>query len=244
MKMHLFLAAMVMAGGAQASAQTVVSAQSAIAEPAATGDKAELNISRRIAARLIPDGIMKKVMGSTMDMMMGGMMDKMMDMPIRDLAGLTGLREDALPEIGPGTMREIMEILDPAFKERARLAMGTMTTELGTVMGKMEPDLREAMAEAYVNQFTGAELGDLDRFFATPTGMSYASKSMTLQTDPAFMKRMQSMLPMIMEAMPAIVTKTQAATKALPPARKAAQLNAEERTRLAALLGVKVSDLK
>lgn len=244
MKPWYWMALTLLASTVPAAAQTVVSNQSPATEAQPAIDSAKLLVSRRIAARLIPDGIMKKVMGSTMDLIMGGMMDKVMDMPVRDLAGLTGLKEEQLPEVGTGTMREIMAILDPAFKERSTLGMTAMMGEMIAVMGKMEPDLREAMAEAYVNQFTTEELGDLDRFFATPSGMSYAAKTMTLQTDPAFIKRMQSMVPMIMEAMPAMVAKAGAATKALPPPRKASQLSPEEKAKLAGLLGVKVSDLK
>jgi hypothetical protein len=80
-------------------------------------------------------------------------------------------------------------------------------------------------------------------FFNTPSGIAFAAKSMTIQTDPAFMTRMKTLVPKIMEAMPAMVKKAESATAALPKARTVDQLSDDEKKKLAGLLGVKVSEL-
>ncbi len=221
---------------AQTDAATVPAAEVVL-------DPAKLAVSRKIAARLIPSGTLKRVMGTTMDSVMGSMFDSAMNMPVKDIARMTGMDEDKLSVMNEGTLRDVMAILDPSFKERARSGMTAMMSEMGTLMATMEPDMRDGMAEAYANQFSTGELADLDLFFSTPTGIAYAAKSLTLQTDPAFMKRMKTLVPKIMEAMPAIVKKAETATASLPKARTIAELSADERSQLAGLLGVKVSEL-
>jgi hypothetical protein len=65
-----------------------------------------------------------------------------------------------------------------SFVERQRqLALGDLR-ESG-------PQLVESYAAAYARNFTVAELLELRRFFATPTGAKYVSRSAALMTDPA-----------------------------------------------------------
>ena len=221
---------------AQTDSATVIAAEVVL-------DPAKLAVSRKIADRLIPPGTLKRVMGTTMDSVMGNMLDSVMDMPVKDLARMTGMEEDKLSELNQGSLKEVMAILDPSFKERTRSGMNAMMSEMGNLMATMEPDMRDGMAEAYANQFSTQELADLDLFFNTPTGIAFAAKSMTLQTDPAFMKRMKALVPKIMEAMPVMVKKAESATAALPKARTVDQLSDDEKKKLAGLLGVKVSEL-
>jgi hypothetical protein len=221
---------------AQNNAATVVATEVVL-------DPAKLAVSRKIADRLIPAGTLKRVMGTTMDSVMGNMLDSVMDMPVKDLARMTGMEEDKLSELNQGSLKEVMAILDPSFKERTRSGMNAMMSEMGNLMATMEPDMRDGMAEAYANQFSAKELADLDQFFNTPSGIAFAAKSMTIQTDPAFMTRMKTLVPKIMEAMPAMVKKAESATSALPKARTVDQLSDDEKKKLAGLLGVKVSEL-
>jgi hypothetical protein len=106
---------------------------------------------------------------------------------------------------------------DPYFDERFKITMDTMMGEMVKLMARYEPDIREGLTEAYARKFDVAQLEDLQRFFATPTGAAYAAESMTLMTDPAIMKRMQAVIPDLLKSMPAIMEKTKAATAHLPP---------------------------
>jgi len=101
----------------------------------------------------------------------------------------------------------------------------------------MEPDVRAGLIEAYARRFTTAQLTELDRFFSTPTGNSFAAQSMLVYMDPAVMTRMQKMMPKIMEMMPDMIKKMQTATAAFPPMPKDSKLTKEQRDKLAALLG-------
>ncbi len=210
----------------------------------ATPDPAKLNISRKVALKLVPDGIFMKVMSGTMDQFMGGMMDQVMDLPMKELVQKFLKNPEELKDLNEFTLNQVMAIVDPAYKERTQVGMKAMMTEMGGVMSSMEPAMREGMAVAYANRFSEAELGDMDRFFSSPSGSKFASENMTIMTDPAIMKQMQALLPKVMEAMPAIIKKVTDATEKLPPAKTVETMTAADREALAKLLGLKPSDLK
>jgi hypothetical protein len=210
----------------------------------ATPDPAKLEVSRKVALRLVPDGIFMKVMSGTMDQFMGGMMDQMMEMPLKEIAEKFAKNPEDLKDMGPATLNQIMAIVDPAFKERTQLGMKAMMSEMGGIMSEMEPGMREGMAVAYANRFSATELSDMDRFFSSPSGAKFASENMTIMTDPAIMKQMQALMPKVMEAMPGIIKRVEKATSELPAAKSPDTLTKAEREELAKLLGVKPSDLK
>jgi Uncharacterized protein conserved in bacteria (DUF2059) len=225
-------------------AQTIVSTQAPISSATTAVEAGRLALGQKIAGRLLPDGIYQKMLGGTMDQLMSGMMDQMMDLPMRDLAGMAGMKPEELKALGPGTMKQVMAIMDPNFKARMNLTMKVMMGEMGGLMGAMEPDLRAGLAEAYASQYSTEQLSEIDRFFATPTGATFAGKSTLIMMDPAMMKRMQAMMPKIMDAMPAMIQKVTAANATLPKVRDYKALTADERAKLASLLGMKASDLK
>jgi hypothetical protein len=218
----------------------IVAAKQVAPEP----DLARLEASRRVAERVMPKGYVTKILSGTMDQLMTGMVDQMMDVPLRDLVAKFGLEPEEVKKLGPGTTRELMEILDPAFSQRTELSTKAMFKVMGSIMTEMEPEMREGMAVAYANRFSVAELADLDRFFGSPVGAKYAEQSLTIMTDPDFQKRMQAMMPKILEAMPIIVKETTAATAGLPKPRTPDQLTKAERAKLAALFGIDESKLK
>lgn len=228
---------------ALAMAPAVATAQNA-PPPAGEAVPANLDVSRKIAARLVPDGIFMKVMSGTMDQITGGMLDQFMDIPIRELAAMFAKDPSDIKEMGPGTTREIMMILDPAFNERTQLSMKAMMNGMSGVMTQMEPEVREGMALAYANRFSATELRDMDAFFSSPSGQRFAAENMTIMTDPALMKRMQAMMPKIMSAMPDIIKGVEAATAALPKPRKPESLSPAEKQKLADLMGIDVAKMK
>jgi hypothetical protein len=131
-----------------------------------------------------------------------------------------------------------MAILDPHFHERTQRTMDAMFAGITALVVTYEPAIREGLAEAYARRFDLAQLAELNRFFATPTGHAYAAQTMIISTDPAVMSRMQDMMPAMIKQMPAIMQNAQAATANLPPPRKFDQLSPAERSDLEKLLGV------
>lgn len=219
--------------GPMAFAQTAPAPQ---AVPAA--DPARLAAAKDVVGRLLPVGIYKRLLGTTMNSMMDSMMGSMGKLPTRDIVRMTGISEEDAKSLGEGTMGEVMEIYDPHWQERMRGTMHAMTDAMSDLMVSMEPKVREALTRAYAREFTLAELQEMARFFATPAGTRYASKSMELFMDPEMMKTMTEAMPEIMKQMPAIIAKATNATKDLPKPRTNKDLTPEERKKVAALLGI------
>jgi hypothetical protein len=208
-----------------AFAQSVV--PPAASSPAAPADLAPVDPARLVAARQVIDqiwplGTYERIMRAVMDQMVNGTMASMYDMPADSFA--KGLKADGADKSTGKTFRQALAEDDPFFEERMRRSMNVMMGEMTALMNEVEPDVRVAFANAYARRFTVAQLNDLHTFFQTPTGRIYARESMTLMMGPDMMKAMQAFAPKMMERMPAITAKVEAATKDLPPPkRKTAQ---------------------
>lgn len=210
---------------------------------AAASDPARLKVARATVDYIFPTGTYARIMKEAM----GGMMDKMMEgvgkMPLRDIAAVGGVPEEKIQKLGDGTLKEIMAIYDPRYEERMQLTMRVMSDEMTKLMTEFEPAIREGLVEAYASRFNADQLGELNRFFATPTGTAYAADAMTIFMDPAVVGKMTEMMPAIMKRMPAIAGTMTKATASLPAPRKLEDLTSPERERLASLLGVPVDEL-
>ena len=232
MKPVLFAAAML--GATLVS--TGVAAQTA---PVAAADPARLTVAESVVGRLLPPGTYRRMMDGTMQQLMDMSMKSVLDMPMESMLAAAGVkpRDGAKPD--QATMREVMAIMDPAFEQRTKVGMDTMMAEMVTVMDTMEPRVRTGLSRAYAAKFSAAELAELDRFFATPTGGRYAAESIPIMMDPAVMQEMQAMIPELMGRMPDIIAKVTKATEALPKPRKPEDLTPAERKQLEDLLGKK-----
>ncbi|MFD1033340.1 DUF2059 domain-containing protein [Sphingomonas hankookensis] len=186
----LFLAAALL-GAAPALAQ-------APAAPATTQpvDPARLALAERTVAVLVPEGVYLRMMRDQFPAMMNAMLGSFMD---------------TVPG-GPEKLRDA----DPAFKERMRIMTKVMGEELGPLMARLEPSLRTGMARSLSKRFTAQQLTDLDAFFATPSGKAFGNEFMLLFTEPEIMAEMMKMTPVMLQEMPNIMKKVEAATAHLP----------------------------
>jgi Uncharacterized protein conserved in bacteria (DUF2059) len=208
------------------------------------GESAALASATRIAEALLPDGTYRTMMSGTFDKMLSGMMDQMTDLPMREILVASGMKEEDVPQIQPDAMKEVLAIIDPAYKQRIDLGMNAMMSGMVDMMSKYEPAVRAGLAEAYARRFTPPQLGELERFFATPTGKSYAAQSMLIYTDPAVMDRMMAMVPEMMQQMPKMIGAMTEATKGLPKQRTYKDLSKAERLRVAQALGIDPKKMK
>ncbi len=198
-------------------------AQAEAAKPAAAPvDPVRLKLAEQTVAKIIPPGTYQKIMKEMMDTMAGGIVDQMMGMDasvIADMAGSEGGGEEA--EAGKGkTMADIAADKDPNFKERMDIIFKVMFSEMGNLMSEMEPTVRTAMSSIYARKYSAKELADMNAFFATPSGASFAGNFMASFTDKEMMQASFGMMPKVMEAMPAIMKKVETATAHLPPLPK------------------------
>ena len=200
-------------------------------------DPALLAKARPIAATIIPDGVMARMMGPMMQKMLAPMLDGMTKMPVRDLMKAGGMAPEEADRLNPATIEQIMTIVDPAYRQRMQILIGGMMPALGKFMGRYEPDMREGMAEAFASRYSSTELDQIGAFMKTPAGARFGSGFMELATDPHYLGKVQSMMPALMQAMPDIMKDSQAQLAKLPKPRSYKDLTPAERERLETLLG-------
>ena len=202
-----------------------------------------LAAARITANAVFPAGTYARMMNGTMDKMMDSIMNSMAKMPLKELAGVGGASEATLAKMSNATMQQIMDIYDPAYRQRTQILTHTMMNEMVTLMTGFEPQIRDGLAQAYARRFDAAQLAQLNAFFATPTGKAYATDSNLMMTSPEVMSTMADIMPALMKQMPAIIEKVKTASADLPPVRTFAQLSDSDKTKLAGLLGVSREEL-
>ncbi|NYT42345.1 hypothetical protein HZY97_16350 [Sphingomonas sp. R-74633] len=217
---------------AQGNARAAPPAQAVPADPARSA------VAERVVAKLVPPGIYKKIFDTVFTEMMDQMFGQIGQMPIGQIAKLGGLSETQAKGLGDTKLGEIMEIYDPAWRERQKRMMQAFAGGMGDIMVKMEPAMRAALTRAYMREFSTEELADLDRYFATPAGAHYAAQSLVISMGPEMTKAATDMMPEMMSAMPVLMQRAEEATADLPPQRKMDDLSPAERKKLAELLGV------
>lgn len=239
MKHLLLLAAAALSS--PALAQEAPTAQAGAVAPAA--DPARVAAAQAVVDQLFPSGTYARIMNGTMDTIMKSAMASVGDLPLKDLAGIGGVPEEQLKQMGDGKLKEMLAILDPAFDQRMEATMRAMMPELTRLMTQFEPGIREGLTMAYARRFTPDQLTEMGRFFSTPTGALYASESMVIFMDPEVMNRMMAMMPEMAKQMPAVMGTVEQAISSLPKPRTFEDLTKAERTRLASLLGISEAEL-
>ena len=197
-------------------AQTVPVPPPAAAAPLPPIDPTRLAAATPVIDQIWPLGTYGRMMRGVMDQVVQGTMANMYRMKPSDFLP----DKSAKPDAAEKTMGETMRAEDPYFQQRMDRSMKVMGEEMAKLMTEVEPEVRVGLAKAYARRFTVAELQDLQRFFATPTGRTYATESMMLMMSPDVMDTMQAFVPKMMQAMPAMMAKVEAATKDLPPPPK------------------------
>ena len=191
--------------------------------PVPAPDPARLAAARPVIEKVWPLGTYRRMMDGMMGTIMDATLGSMFDMKASDLAGMAGDAQ-AGAAAGDRTIGELAGSRDPHVRERMKITMDVMMGDMVGLMTKVEPQVRTALTAAYARQFDVAQLAELDRFFATPTGAVYARESMLLFASPEMTKAMQAFTPELMRAMPGIMAKVGKATAHLPaPPKPAAE---------------------
>ncbi len=201
------------------SAAALLLAQPVLAQtapaPAAAPDPAHSAAAEKAVAALVPNGVYMKMMRDQFPRMMDTMMTEMMGMSPSELG---------LPEANGDkgkTMGAAIVTADPHFQERMRIMTRVMGEEMGAIFGKIEPRMRAGLARVFARKFTTQQLNELNSFFATPTGGTFAGEYLSMLVEPEVMQEMMTVTPEMMKAMPAIMAKVEKATAHLPEPPKA-----------------------
>lgn len=236
-----------LAGGALALMPLAASANDS--GPSATGiapvavaqvtDPARLAAAQRTVDAIFPQGTYEKLMKASLDAVLGQVIDTMGIVSPYEIAGLVDMPVEDVQKIDKAKMAEVLAIYDPAYRQRAEGGMRAMMDQVGALMTRIEPDVRQALQRAYAGRFNAQQLDEMNAFFATPTGKLYAEQSMMIFLDPEIMQTMQKMMPVMLEQMPAMVEAAKSATADLPPARTTCDLSKDELVRVLKLVGKK-----
>ena len=205
-------------------------------------DPERLALGVQLADKVLPDGVMQEMMASSMGMA-GKMLDgTMQQVPLSVLAQVGGLSPDEAAELGDTTIAQVMDIIDPYYKQRMTRMIDGVTTFVASMAGEMEPVMREGLGRAYASRFTLEQLAATRDFFATPAGSAFAADSYLIFADPEMMAATVEVMPKMMSRLPEMMAALES-DDALPPARTMADLSDAERARLADLLGVEEDEL-
>lgn len=211
------MAALVPAGAAAQTTSAAAQAQAAAQPPA---DPARLVAARPVVEKLWPLGTYRRMMDGVINGMMEQVMNQMFEMRAGDFAKAAGASGATADAAGDKTLGELATEADPHFRERTTIATDVMMKEMIPLVEKLEPGIREALAMVYARKFSAQQLADMNSFFATPSGTAFAGEFMMTFVNPELMGQMQSFVPELMAAMPAITAKVEAATAHLPPPAK------------------------
>ncbi len=182
-------------------------------------DPVRLAAAKPVIDRIWPAGTYARMMRTMMGPFMQSSIAQTMAMKPGDLIpGMMG-KPTGKPEDNE-TLGQMAAKNDPYFQQRMALTMNAVGDEMAKLMTQVEPGVRDALAHAYARRFTGVQLGELDRFFATPTGQAYAADQMTLMMSPDMAQAMQAFVPEMVKAAPEFMAKVAEATKDLPPPGK------------------------
>ena len=203
-----------------ATSSMTVAAQAVQAETAAlAADPAKQKLAETMAGKIIPPGSYEKMMKDMSMQMADTIIAQTLGM---DASTFTMAKEGETSPAEGKTVGELAAEADPDFKERMDIMMRVTFDEMGKLMSSMEPAARGALANVYARKYTTKQLTDMNGFFSTPSGTAFAADFMSTFTDKEMMTAMMGQMPKVLEAMPEIMKKVEAATAHLPPPPNAA----------------------
>lgn len=176
-------------------------------------DPARLALARTSVQAMWPDGAYGKMMSG----MMGGMFDRMMQLKTSDLAALSNKpQKPAAAPVKDVSLHEQIAGKDPYFDQRMAAMRDALNDEMGKISAIIDPRMRDGLAGAMARRFDAQQLGDINRFFATPTGHAFAGQYMQLWVDPDTMRSLFASMPELMKLMPEMMQKLKAANDKFP----------------------------
>ena len=214
-------------------------------EPLTAEQEARLPTARALIDVMMPEGFYADMISEMMSSTMMPLLDMMSGPGAVDL--VLGSRLLVEPEVTAALSQEekaeLARLLDPAFDERGSIMQDIMGDIMLEAAILIEPGFKEGMAKAYAIRFNEAQLADIGAFFATPTGRLYAQENIKLMADPQVMSASMQAMPAMMQQFGDMGAQMEAAMAALPPERDLADFSAEERARMAQILGTDEASL-
>ncbi len=212
-------------------------------EPLTAEQEARLPLATQIVGKMIPEGSMAEMMGSMFDDMLGPLMDMGGAAGTSTVAENLGVTPFDLDLSDEQTV-ELANLFDTAWEERQQRTADMFPQLMGEVMSAMEPSMRKAMSELYAINFSDQELTEIDTFFSTETGASFARKSFTMASDPRVMGASMEAMPAIIGMIGSMEERIAESTADLPEARAFGDLSEAEKARITELTGFTPEDIE
>lgn len=232
-------AAQVAAEGAMADAEVNaeaawgIFAEDVTSEPLTAEQQARLPQAQRVLALVFPDGALTEAyrVADAAATNLGSDSEDTASYLIYDALGYP---EDLI-EIEPVKAAQAMDILQPGWRERIAQENARTAEAASGAIAALEPALRQALAEVYAIRFDETQLGDIEAFFATPTGAVFARQTLDIGSDPRILAVFYNP-----EYTAALMADLAAPAEPLAPLpyRSFASLAPQEQARLAALTGL------
>ncbi len=207
-------------------------------------EPARLALAQQTTAALVPSGSLERMMDNLYGKMFKTIMGQADGASDLMLSIKTGVESDTIAALDAGTKTAIADLFDPHRKEREEQITRLVKPLISEALADLEPPMREGMAKAYARKFSAQQLGELNAFFATPTGQAYAQEWMAAQADPEVMlavaKAVPPMVLKFIDRAPAIAEDF----KDLPKERALADLSDAEMKKLAKMMKVDVKTLE
>ena len=176
-------------------------------------DPARLALARTSVQAMWPDGAYGKMMTG----FMGGMFDRAMQLKASDLPGIPGKAPKAAAAKDKDlSVKEAIAGKDPYFDQRMAAMRGVVDEEVGKISAIIDPRMRDGLAKAMARRFDARQLGDINAFFATPSGHALAGQYMQLWLDPDTIRSIFSSMPEMMKLMPEMMQKFKAVNDQFP----------------------------
>jgi hypothetical protein len=180
-------------------------------------DPTRLALARTSVRAMWPNGAYGKMMTG----FMGGMFDKMMQLKKSDFAALDDKKvKPTAATTKDMTVHEEATAKDPYFDQRMAAMRDVVSEELGKISVIIDPRMREGLARSMARRFDAQQLGDINRFFATPSGQAFAGQYMQLWIDPDTIRSIFASMPEMMKLMPEMMQKFKAANDKFPSPKK------------------------
>lgn len=207
-------------------------------------EPARLTLAQTTTAALIPSGSLEKMIDRMYGRFIKMFLEEMSGKSDLMLSIKTGIESDKIAALDDATKEKVADMFDPHRKEREGQIMNVVKPLVSEVLADMEAPMRQGLARAYARQFTVAQLGEINSFFATPTGAAFAGESMVLQADPEVMLALVKAIPPMVNKFIDRAPQLEKQFKDLPKERSLADLSDSEISKLAKLMKVDVKELK
>lgn len=188
-------------------------------------DPARLALARTSVLSMWPTG----AYGQMMSGVMGPMVDRMMQLKTSDFAAMSSTTGAKITAPAKDlSLHDQMAGKDPYFDQRIAAMRDVVTEELGKVSAIIDPRMREGLARAMARRFDAQQLGDINRFVATPAGQKFAGQYMQLWVDPDTIRSIFGSMPEMMKLMPEMMQKFKAANDKFPKPPEAKKVAVEK----------------